>query len=166
MIQQPTYRDSMTKSFLRGTMAGILAGGSSGIIACSTTSAVCGAVMACIHWHEFTHPLGAILVSAIYLGCLSLPVGLLIAVPGGLLLGGLAGYCQAIGKGIWPAMLTGMAILFALCQIFNRWHEATHPHLALLPGQWQQHLAALTGATLGLAYWSSKHPGHGGHHKD
>ena len=147
-------------------MAGILAGGSSGIIACSTTSAVCGAVMACIHWHEFTHPLGAILVSAIYLGCLSLPVGLLIAVPGGLLLGGLVGYCQAIGKRIWPAMLTGMAILFALCQIFNRWNAATHPHLALLPGQWQQHLAALTGATLGLAYWSSKHPGHGGHHKD
>jgi hypothetical protein len=147
-------------------MAGILAGGSSGIIACSITSAVCGAMMACTHWHEFAHPLGAILVSAIYLGCLSLPVGVLIAVPGGLLLGGLAGYCQAIGKRIWPATITGMAILFALCQILNRWTEATHPHLVFLPGQWQQHLAALAGAALGLAYWSNKHSGRRGHHKD
>lgn len=114
--------------------------------------------MAYTNWHQFTHPLGAILISALYLGCLALPIGLVVAVPGGLILGGLIGYCQAVGRRTWPVALAGMAGLFGLCEGLNRWFQATDPHLALLPGEWQQHLTALAGVTLGLVYWSGKHP--------
>ena len=158
MIQQPSYRGRTIDQFLRGAIVGILAGGCSGIIACCATNALGGAVMAYTNWHQFTHPLGAILISAFYLGCLALPIGLVVAVPSGLLMGSFIGYCQATGKRIWPAALTGMTSLFVLLESLNHWSQAAHPHLALLPGQWQQHLAALAGVTVGLVYWSKKHP--------
>jgi len=119
--------------------------------------------MAFSHWHEFHHPLGAILASAAYLGCLALPVGLLLAVPGGLLLGGLAGYCQAIGKKTWPGTIAGTIILFGLCESLNLWFQTKHPHWVLLPGEWQQHLAALLGVSLGVDYWSRQKSAHHGY---
>ena len=158
MTQQPPYRNRTIDQFLRGAVFGIVAGGCTGIITCCITSALTGALLAYTNWHQFTHPLGAILASALYLGCLALPIGLLIAVPGGLILGSLIGYYQAMSRRTWPIALVGMAILFGFCEVLNRWSQLADPHLALLPGQWQQHLAALAGVTLGLVYWSPKHP--------
>ena len=158
MTPQPPYHNRTIDPFLRGATVGIVVGGCSGIITCCATSALGGALLAYTNWDHFSHPLGAILTSALYLGCLALPIGLMIAVPGGLILGGLLGYCQAMGQRSWPVALVSMTILFGLCEGLNHWSRVADPHLALLPGQWQQHLAALAGVILGPVYWSRKHP--------
>ena len=157
MIQQPPYRNRRVDQFLRGAVFGIITGGCSGIITCCAISALGGALLAYNNWHQFSHPLGAILISALYLGSLALPIGLVVAIPGGMVLGSLIGYSQARSQKTWPVALVGMTILFGLCEGLNRWSQLMDPQWALLPGQWQQHLAALAGVTLGLVYWSGNH---------
>ena len=158
MIQQSPYRNRRIDRFLRGAVFGIVAGGCSGIITCCATSAFGGALLAYTNWHQFSHPLGAILASALYLGCLALPIGLVVAVPSGLIMGSFIGYCQASGRRIWPVTLACMAILFGLLEGVNELSQRAQDPFTLLPGQWQQHLATLAGVTLGLVYWSSKRP--------
>ncbi|MFP6602193.1 MAG: hypothetical protein VB862_06675 [Pirellulaceae bacterium] len=165
MIQQPPHHNHSRQRherridpFLQGAATGIVAGGCSGIIACCVTNAVAGALLAYTSWNQFAHPLGAMLTSALYLGCLALPIGLVVAVPSGLVMGGFIGYCQASGRRTWPVALVCMAILFGLLEGANGLSQRAQAPFALLPGQWQQHLATLAGVALGLVHWSRKRP--------
>ena len=148
--RQPTY------GFIRGVIQGIVVGGCMGILTCCGSTALGGAMLVCFDWNTFTYPLGAMLITALYMGCLGLPGGILVAVPGGMIMGGCLQYWPPHGSSRWSTVLTWLLILWGLVEAINYWSPTLTPDVPIIPGGWLQHLATLAGVTWGLVYWTPR----------
>ena len=152
-----TGRDlSPTCSIIRGVLQGIVVGGCMGILSCCGSTAVGGAMLVCFDWNTFAHPLGAMLITALYMGCLGLPSGILVAVPSGMIMGGCLRCWPPHGFSRWATALSWLLILWGLVEAINYWSPILNPVAPIFPGGWLQHLATLAGVSWGMVYWTPR----------
>ena len=149
----PCPRNLMLYRFLQGVPSGLMVGGFVGTAACCGGNALFGALTVWTDWNQFAHPCGAMLVSALYLGCLGFPVGAIIAIPSGLLLGGLLRCRQLPKHQIWFFAGICIVTLFGLVEVINLFPFGRQPTAAIIPGRWIHHLLTLLGVGGGLVWW-------------
>ena len=142
-----------TCSFIQGGLQGIVVGGCMGILSCCGSTALGGAMLVCFDWNTFAHPLGAMLITALYMGCLGLPSGILVAVPSGMIMGGCLRCWPPHGCSRWATALGWLLTLWGLVEAINYWSPALNQVAPIFPGGWLQHLATLAGVSWGLVYW-------------
>lgn len=137
---------------IQGAVSGATVGGLTGIVACCAGNALSGAFFVCTDWNQFACPWGALIITMLYLGCLGLPTGAIIAFPGGLLMGGLIRSCQLPKNRVWTIAWIWMAIFFGLTELINGWSVAINPVAPAIPGGWFHHLITLCGVASGVAH--------------